>query len=246
MRFRSVARAGLSADRHFRSARSAWRRSIRRRLLLAVSSLALVGGFALFLPRYGEFYAGLVFGGCAALVIAIWDQHPHYIENWRMGRDGERWTEEELRPLERQGWVVRHDLQSRYGNIDHVVVGPAGVFLLNSKNLWGSFAIEEGTLTCHHLDAPLSDYALPKLDRQMAGAAFGLRGHLKERLGWIVEVQPTVVLWAKFEAAEGSVGRTTIVRGDRLADWLAKQPHRLSESDRVAVGEVVASLPSAT
>jgi Nuclease-related domain len=48
------------------------------------------------------------------------------LRNWRVGAEGERATERALRPLERSGWRVFHDVQERYGNYDHIVVGRAG------------------------------------------------------------------------------------------------------------------------
>ncbi|HUB36190.1 MAG TPA: nuclease-related domain-containing protein, partial [Solirubrobacteraceae bacterium] len=57
--------------------------------------------------------------------------------NWGLGAEGERRTERALRPLVRSGWSIVHDVEARYGNYDHIAVGPAGVFLLETKNLRG-------------------------------------------------------------------------------------------------------------
>ena len=56
-------------------------------------------------------------------------------------------TERELRSVERQGWVVAHDLQGRFGNVDHLVVGPGGVYLLDSKNWSGEVSVANGLAT---------------------------------------------------------------------------------------------------
>lgn len=208
-------------------------------------AVAVVGAL---LTDIDIFFIGVVSGAAIAMVMWVRDDPPPFIENWRLGRDGERWTESELRSLEQDGWSVRHDIDSRYGNIDHVLVGPGGVFLLNSKNLWGSFAIEEGVLSCHHEIAPMSDYSLPKLERQMNGAAFGLEERLKEQLRWRVDVRPVVVLWAEFPAREGRLGQSSkvaVVGGRGIADWLRAQPVRLAEKDRLTVSAAVAALPDA-
>ena len=47
-------------------------------------------------------------------------------------------TAKALRGLEDEGWIVMHDLPAGRGNIDHILVGPGGVFLLDSKRLDGS------------------------------------------------------------------------------------------------------------
>lgn len=247
MRLRNRQRAGRSADRAFSDALARWRRQVRGRLALGILALAALGAVGVLLTDIDIFFVGVVSGASLATVIWMRDDPPQFIESWRMGRDGERWTEKELRSLGREGWKVRHDIESRYGNIDHVVVGPGGVFLLNSKNLWGSFAIEEGVLTCHHEIAPMSDYSLPKLEKQMRGAAWGLEERLKAQLGWRVDVRPVVVVWAEFLGCEGRLGqgKVAVVGGRRLREWLREQPVRLAERDRATVAEAVATLPDA-
>lgn len=55
---------------------------------------------------------------------------------WRVGAEGERAIGERLNKLRDQGWRVLHSIPvgSRGSDIDHVVVGPGGVFTINSKN----------------------------------------------------------------------------------------------------------------
>ncbi|WP_338325265.1 nuclease-related domain-containing protein [Pedococcus bigeumensis] len=60
---------------------------------------------------------------------------------------GERATANALRALEREGWVVLHDLPAGRGNVDHIAIGPGGVFLLDSKRLGGSASVDDGILT---------------------------------------------------------------------------------------------------
>ena len=54
---------------------------------------------------------------------------------WRRGAAGERRTARLLAPLERQGWVVLHDLAipGSAANIDHLVIGPGGMLAIDSK-----------------------------------------------------------------------------------------------------------------
>jgi Nuclease-related domain len=69
--------------------------------------------------------------------------------NWQRGARGERHTARQLDRLTRHGWVVFHDLavpDSR-ANADHLIIGPAGVFLADSKNWRGHLAFApDGTL----------------------------------------------------------------------------------------------------
>jgi hypothetical protein len=56
---------------------------------------------------------------------------------WRVGATGELWTSEELRRLGK-GWVILNGLRVPAGDgslreIDHIAVGPGGVFVIDTK-----------------------------------------------------------------------------------------------------------------
>lgn len=51
----------------------------------------------------------------------------------RLGMEGEMATGQELNRLMRLGYVVFHDIPAEGFNIDHVVVGPSGVFAIETK-----------------------------------------------------------------------------------------------------------------
>jgi Nuclease-related domain len=107
---------------------------MRTRLAVVLAVLTPVAIPVWVFAPQGSFVAGVVVGALFGMAVWIWDQPPNFIENWRQGRDGERATAKELRTLRSEGWSVRHDLEDKYGNLDHVVVGPGGVFLLDTKN----------------------------------------------------------------------------------------------------------------
>jgi hypothetical protein len=62
---------------------------------------------------------------------------------WRDGSRGERATARRLHRLERHGYTVLHDLQVPGGqaNLDHLAVGPAGVFVIDSKYYRGTLQL---------------------------------------------------------------------------------------------------------
>lgn len=57
--------------------------------------------------------------------------------NHHLGWFGERITAEELEPLKAEGWQIFHDVPVSAGksewNIDHVAVGPGGIFAIETK-----------------------------------------------------------------------------------------------------------------
>jgi hypothetical protein len=63
---------------------------------------------------------------------------------WRRGAAGERRTARLLEPLERQGWAVLHDLAvpGSQANLDHLVIGPGGVFVIDSKQYRGRLQLD--------------------------------------------------------------------------------------------------------
>jgi hypothetical protein len=63
---------------------------------------------------------------------------------WRRGSAGERRTAQLLGPLERHGWAVLHDLAvpRSQANIDHLVIGPGGVFVIDSKHYRGRLQLD--------------------------------------------------------------------------------------------------------
>jgi Nuclease-related domain len=62
---------------------------------------------------------------------------------WRRGARGERRTARHLRKLVRSGWTVLHDLAipGSRANGDHLLIGPPGVFLVDSKAWHGTVTL---------------------------------------------------------------------------------------------------------
>ena len=89
---------------------------------------------------------GLILGGLAAMT-AGWGLRfrpsPDAIA-WRRGAAGERRTARLLAPLERQGWAILHDLAvpGSRANLDHLVIGPGGVFVIDSKQYSGRLQLD--------------------------------------------------------------------------------------------------------
>jgi hypothetical protein len=142
----TVGRPGGSAQARWRRARAAewaaWTRTLPWRVA-AILSLAAAGGLlgSPLTPRLG-----LVLGGLTAIA-AGWGLRfrpsPDAVA-WRRGAAGERRTARLLGPLERHGWVVLHDLAvpGSRANVDHLVMGPGGVFVIDSKQYWGRLELD--------------------------------------------------------------------------------------------------------
>jgi hypothetical protein len=138
----TVGQAGGSAQARWRRARAAewaaWTRTLPWRL---AATLSIAGAGGLLGSRLG-----LVLGGLAA-VAAGWGLRfrpsPDAVA-WRRGAAGERRTARLLGPLERQGWAVLHDLAvpGSRANLNHLVIGPGGVFVIDSKQYRGRLGLD--------------------------------------------------------------------------------------------------------
>jgi hypothetical protein len=61
---------------------------------------------------------------------------------WTQGAEGEEVVGKILEELAGDGWHVLHDVSFGRGNIDHVVVGPGGIFTVETKSRGGRLSLE--------------------------------------------------------------------------------------------------------
>jgi hypothetical protein len=109
-----------------------WRAPLVAGVGLTVQVLAAQAG----LP-----WAGVL--GLAAAALVGWRlrfRPSEQVTAWRRGAAGERRTARLLGRLTRDGYVVFHDLAvpDSDANVDHLVIGPSGVFVIDSKQWTGS------------------------------------------------------------------------------------------------------------
>jgi hypothetical protein len=133
----SLGHPGRSARTQYRRRRAtelaAWTRSLTWRAPLVAAAGLLAGTLAA--------QAGLPRAGLASLAVAAlvgWRlrfRPSDQARAWQRGAAGERRTTRLLDRLGRDGYVVFHDLAmpDSPANLDHLVVGPSGVFVIDSK-----------------------------------------------------------------------------------------------------------------
>jgi hypothetical protein len=149
----TVGRPGGSAQARWRRARAAewaaWTRTLPSRVA-ATLGIGAGGGVlgSLLAPRLGLMVGGL------ATVVAGWGLRFRPSADavaWRRGAAGERRTARLLNPLERHGWAVLHDLAipASQANLDHLVIGPGGVFVIDSKQYRGRLQLDSSGRLWH-------------------------------------------------------------------------------------------------
>jgi hypothetical protein len=147
MRVRAtVGRPGGSAEARWRQLRAAdwpaWTRTMPWRAAASLGSGAAGGLLGnLIAPRMS-----LVLGALAAMAAgwALRFRPSTDAIAWRRGAAGERRTARLLEPLERHGWAVLHDLAvpGSRANLDHLIIGPGGVFAIDSKQYRGRLQLD--------------------------------------------------------------------------------------------------------
>jgi Nuclease-related domain len=240
---RSASRAGAYAEQRYRRGLRRYR-SKTRPLLIVVFGPFIAAGLAVLIlyGHYLSWYAGALTGILMGAWIALRETPPSYVENWHDGAEGERKTEKALEPLARSGWRVVHDVQARYGNYDHIAVGPAGVFLLETKNLEGIVELRDGVPHLLRRLDPEADTRLDRIRPRALAAAASLKEDIERRTGHRTWVQVVVVFWSEF--ADGLVddGRCIFVHGPRLHALMQGRPNRLSQTDAEEIATAIACI----
>jgi hypothetical protein len=149
---------------------------------------------------------------------------------WWWGVQGERFTAEEIEKLG-SDWHCEHDVELPYGNCDHVLVGPPGVFVLDSKSLHNAAVAAGDALSSGRMRYPGSAFR---------SAALRVHDELKQLLGkppWVQAV--VVVVWGEFPQERYEEENVAYVRGDDLVNWLDDLPPRLNGPARAAVTQAL-------
>jgi hypothetical protein len=178
---------------------------------------------------------GLLAGGGSALLVSFRETPPRYVETYREGAEGERRAEKALRPLERDGWRVFHDVQTGYGNYDHVAVGPTGVYLIESKNLQGVVRVKAGVPRLTRRHDPRQVIPFRRIKPTALDDAGRIGEEIRRRTGRRPWVQAVVVFWSEFPEGFVQDGRCVFIEGSKLRPWLEERPAHLSDAEVQAI-----------
>ena len=217
----------MYAQAKYASGLRAYRRRLRWPLVIALGPMWLATFVLVEIKPmdWWSFMAGLLGASAGATLVFVRDDAPNHVLNWRRGADGERKTDKALLPLEKLGWDIEHDIQ-RPGsaNLDHVLNGPPGVFLLETKNLEGTIAIEDGVLTARQVDDPDEIYRYRTLASRVRGQAKALSARRRKETGLGCWITAVVVIWGDFREALVEHENVVYIDGDRLVSWLKSRP----------------------
>lgn len=123
----------------------------------------------------------------------------HAAALYEKGAEGERVTAEVLDALPDEHWIVMHDLRwpgRRYANVDHIVVGPPGIFVVDSKNWSGRIEVRHQVLQQNGYKREQSVAGAAEAALAVAGLVPSLRVDLVAPVLCFVRDEP-LLKWAR-------------------------------------------------
>jgi len=220
----TVGRPGASAQATYQRRRAAewaaWTRSLPWRAALVLTAGAIVGMLAAqAVPRLAGL-AGLL--AAAAVGWALRFRVSPETSAWRRGAAGERRTARQLRHLEPRGWVVLHDLAipGSAANIDHLLIGPGGVVMIDSKQYRGRLRLDPSGLLWHGRHLLTMTLRAARWEADQADEVLGIAD---VDVAAIVAVHGASVPWGRL-----LVSGVTVAPASRVPDLLRALPPVLS------------------
>lgn len=163
--------------------------------------------------------------------VRIWRAIPR-LRALRRGLDGERAVGQYLERLREQGFQVFHDVVGDGFNVDHVLIGPAGVFTIETKT-WSKPLRGPAEITFDG-ESISSPYGTPTRDPvvQARAQANWLRSVLADTTGRRFDVRPVIAFPGWFVVnGPGTFRDVWVLEPKALPGFLEKEPSRLERED---------------
>ena len=157
--------------------------------------------------------------------------------NLQLGLEGEVFTGQELDQLMRLGCYVFHDVEFQYGNIDHVVVSPSGVFAVNTK-IYCKVTTTANAKVCVDynnkiLKFPDRERGLP--EDQLEAERRWLSQHLSKCTGQSINVESILALPGWFIDSRIGKGNITVINPINPGKWFVHKHHRYTPQQMEAI-----------
>lgn len=142
--------------------------------------------------------------------------------NMRRGAAGEILVGDILGNFPEEFFVI-NDLTTPFGNLDHIVIGPTGVFVLDAKNWRGAVAADgAGELL---LNGKMTDK--PYI-RSFTGRMLGIRDRVRALVPTLEPYFQGVFVFtaARVDANWGSTGNVHCIRDDQVFEYIVERDSR--------------------
>jgi hypothetical protein len=159
-----------------------------------------------------------------------------------LDQDAARRTDALLRRLAAREWTILTDIDPRHG-VDHVLVGPGGVFVIASRKPEGAGArVRDGVLWLRREGDTRADRPGVAINRQALDSARSMQREIRRRTGHGPAVHAVVVLWCEFPQGIAESSQITFLHGRDLSIWLSERPHRLDQPGRALVVQTLRAM----
>ncbi|MDD2680754.1 MAG: nuclease-related domain-containing protein [Patescibacteria group bacterium] len=151
------------------------------------------------------------------------------IKNMRLGRDGECIVAESLEELRSVGYKIYNDIVGESFNIDHIIVGPGGVFTIETK----TYRKRVGTNPQVNYDGnviKIDGAVYPKDAIQQAkGQMYWLEGFIKDKVKLTMNVIPVVIFPGWFITGNNSSREVWVLNENSLLTILKSREQILNK-----------------
>lgn len=153
------------------------------------------------------------------------------IKRLRMASDGEKLVGEGLQELIRQGATVLHDIQGEKFNIDHVVISPKGIFLIETKT-YSKPIKNDATITHDKGNIYVDGFPIERnpID-QVNALSKWLQELLQKSTGNKFYIKPVILFPGWYTERVKGGEEIWILNPKALPTFLTNEPIRLKESD---------------
>ena len=153
------------------------------------------------------------------------------LRNLKQARDGERSVGQSLERLREKGYRVLHDMVGKGFNVDHLLIGPTGVYTVETKTISkpsrGSCEITyDGEHVRINGFQPDRDPVI-----QAKAQANWVRGLVHDSTGKSIDVRPVVLYPGWFVKKQCRVANVWVINPDQLESYLKNEQQVLGPSD---------------
>lgn len=179
--------------------------------------------------------------GFGAVGLGLWKVHSikDTVERFRLGAQGERAVADVLNDLAGSGYRAVHDLQFDNFNVDHVLVGPSGIYVIETKtrskaNVRRNTVRFDGARVQFN-DGPWTDDHVRQTKRQ----AQAIEELLRRYMAKASNVRPVLLYPGWWVEGPDQKAAIWVTNHDRFAGFVRKERNRLTN---VEVRQIFESL----
>jgi hypothetical protein len=195
------------------------------------------------LPRQPWLYTAILAGFAVYAFIKL---RPVYarLQQLKLGRDGERTVGQELEKLRADGYRIYHDFIVKPANrepfnIDHIVIGPTGVFTVETK----TYSKPKGQDVSIGYDGRVVNVPGLKLDcdpiTQAKAQGDYLRAWIKENANRMPPIRAAVVFVGWFTQRQPEGADVWVLNTTGLMSFIKHARTELSEDDIVHIASIL-------